>query len=240
MAFEVIWKDKADAIEQEACEILEIKDIRTYFRNPNNFFADHLKRYSKSRRKAPIYWPLSTPSGSYTLWIYYPRLTDQTFYKCISDYLDPRIETLERETNILTKQAESKVSGSLNELDKLNGFKEELVQMKNELQKIISLPYKPNLNDGVMITAAPLYNLFQLKKWQTELKSCWQKLEKGDYDWAHLAYSIWPDRVKKKCKKDRSLAIAHDLEDICEVKPKEKKSRKKKQTDEQKDFLMDN
>ena len=37
-------------------------------RRPTGFFADHLKRYSKSRRQAPIYWPLSTAKGSYTLW----------------------------------------------------------------------------------------------------------------------------------------------------------------------------
>ncbi len=38
-----------------------------------DFFPFHLQRYSKSRRKAPIYWPLSTTSSSYTLWLYYPR-----------------------------------------------------------------------------------------------------------------------------------------------------------------------
>jgi hypothetical protein len=54
-------------------------------------------------------------------------------------------------------------------------------------------------------------------------------LEKGEYDWAHLAYSIWPDRVRAKCKKDLSMAIAHGLEDICEVKPKETKEKKVKE-----------
>ena len=44
----------------------------------------------------------------------------------------------------------------------------------------------------------------------------YDKLLKGDYDWAHLAYEIWPDRVKDKCKKDLSIAIAHGLEDIYE------------------------
>ncbi|MFM7471405.1 MAG: type II restriction endonuclease subunit M, partial [Nodosilinea sp.] len=83
------------------------------------------------------------------------------------------------------------------------------------------LPYKPNLNDGVQITAAPLWPLFGLKKWQTKLKDTWKKLEKGDYEWAHLAYSIWPDRVREKCKGDRSLAIAHDLEELHE-EPMEK------------------
>jgi hypothetical protein len=76
---------------------------------------------------------------------------------------------------------------------------------------------------------APLWRLFRLKSWQKELKACWEKQEKGDYDWIHLAYSIWPDRVREKCKTDRSIAIAHGLEDICEVEPPEKgKKRKKK------------
>jgi hypothetical protein len=41
------------------------------------------------------------------------------------------------------------------------------------------------------------------------LKDTWTKLEKGDYDWAHLAMAYWPDRVREKCKTDKSLAIAH-------------------------------
>ena len=40
------------------------------------------------------------------------------------------------------------------------------------------------------------------------------KLEEGEYDWAHLAASMWPDRVLRKCHQDRSLAIAHGVEDL--------------------------
>jgi hypothetical protein len=49
------------------------------------------------------------------------------------------------------------------------------------------------------------------------------------------AYSIWPDRVREVCKHDRSIAIAHGLEELCEVavKPtKKKKGRKKEATEE--------
>ena len=60
----LLWQDKAYEIEQEACGILGVSDLRDYFRRPSGFFQDHLKRYSMSRRKAPIYWPLSTASGS--------------------------------------------------------------------------------------------------------------------------------------------------------------------------------
>ena len=34
----------------------------------------------------------------------------------------------------------------------------------------------------------------------------WKKLEKGDYDWSHMAHDLWPDRIRAKCVKDRSLA----------------------------------
>ena len=68
--------------------------------------------------------------------------------------------------------------------------------------------------------------LFRHKPWQKLLKETWAKLEKGDYDWAHLALTLWPDRVREKCRKDRSLAIAHGLEDICEVKATEPKAKR--------------
>src|SRR5207249_451955 len=93
--------------------------------------------------------------------------------------------------------------------------------------------WKPNLNDGVLITACPLWKLFRLPKWRKDLESCWRELERGDYDWAHLALTLRPDEVREKCKKDRSLAIAHGLEDLCEVeapKPKAKHTAKETAT----------
>ena len=36
----------------------------------------------------------------------------------------------------------------------------------------------------------------------------------GKYDWAHIAMHLWPERVVPKCATDRSLAIAHGLEDV--------------------------
>ena len=107
---------------------------------------------------------------------------------------------------------------------------DELKDLRDEIERVIRLPWKPNLNDGVLITASPLWKLFRLPKWQKDLKACWQKLEKGDYDWAHLAYTVWPKRVEKVCETDRSIAIAHGLEHLCKVappKPKKKSGKKK-------------
>ena len=79
--------------------------------------------------------------------------------------------------------------------------------------------WKPNHDDGVQITAAPLWRLFRHRPWQTVLRDTWEKLEQGDYDWAHLAMAYWPDRVREKCRTDKSLAIAHDLEHLYEPPP---------------------
>jgi hypothetical protein len=221
-ALAIIVGDRAEAIEHEACALLGVPTLRSWFRKPANFFADHLKRYSKSRRQAPIYWPLSTKSGSYTLWIYYHRLNDQTLHKCLADFVDPKIKDVENELGKLTGKDSGRAAD-------LRDFLNELKDLRDELERVIKLPWKPNLNDGVLITASPLWKLFRLSKWQKDLKACWEELEKGDYDWAHLAYTIWPERVEKVCEKDRSIAIAHGLEHLCKVEPpKPKKPRGKK------------
>ena len=232
---EIIWSGQeggptAEAIEHEACEILGVKSLRDYFRKPAGFFADHLKRYSKSRRQAPIYWPLSTASGSYTLWIYYHRLTDQTLYKCIQQFIDPRLADVEKELAHLRSVLDSGEGSTKTrrQLDDAEQLRTELKEMRAELEHWASR-WKPNLNDGVLITACPLWKLFRLPKWRKDLEACWKELEAGDYDWAHLAHTLWPDRVRPKCKTDRSLAIAHGLEELCEVaapKPKAKRAAK--------------
>ncbi len=228
---DLLWKEKAHEIEQEACDILGISYLRDYFRKPAKFFQDHLKRYSKSRRKAPIYWPLSTASGSYTLWIYYHRLNDQTLYAAVNQYIEPKISEVERGLARIEDELKVASCGEATRLrDRLNEtqtFLGELRDLREELLRIAALPYKPDLNDGVIINAAPLNSLFNLRSWANDTKKVWYKLKKGDYDWAHLAYTIWPDRVRGVCKKDRSIAIAHGLEELCEVKaPKTKKRNK--------------
>lgn len=230
---EAIWQDRAEAIEQEACEILGTRDLREYIGNPNKLFDDHLKRYTKSRRYAPIYWPLSTPSGSYTLWLYYHRLTDQTLYTCVNDFVEPKLrQVAEEAARLRTKSARS--STEEKELERLSSLELELKDFRDELLRIARF-WKPNLNDGVQITAAPLWRLFQHRQWQARLRETWEKLEAGDYDWAHLALSIWPDRVVRASHKDRSYAIAHDLEDRLwhevEVTRKSKGGKIKKTTE---------
>lgn len=232
VALSVIWGDSAELSEQALCESLGEPTLREWFRRPSSFFADHLKRYSKSRRQAPIYWPLSTPSVSYTLWLYYHRLTDQTLFKAVNDFVEPKLQQIASQAAALRSRT-SRSSADNAELERLSDFEIELTEFRDELLRLAKV-WKPNLNDGVVITAAPLWKLFQYKPWQKKLKETWEALEAGEYDWAHLAYSLWPDRVREKCKHDKSLAIAHGLEELYQEPPAtagKKRGRKPKVVD---------
>lgn len=186
-------------------------DVRRWLRK--EFFAFHLKVYSKSRRKAPIYWPLATASGNYTLWVYYPSLSSQTLYTAINDFIEPKLKQIGGDVVVLRNKGAARVREDEKQFEVLQTFELELIEFRDTLLKLVPT-YKPNQNDGVQVSAAPLWSLFRHKPWQKVLKDTWVKLEKGNYDWAHLAMNYWPERVREKCKADKSLAIAHGLEEI--------------------------
>jgi len=208
------------------------EDVRRWLQR--DFFAFHLQRYSKSRRKAPIYWPLSTTSGSYTLWVYYPSLTSQTLYTAINDFVEPKLKQVGADVTALRNKGSARTRDDEKQFEALQAFELELIELRDTLLRLAPT-YKPNHDDGVQISAAPLWPLFRHKPWQKVLKDTWTKLEKGDYDWAQLAMNYWPERVREKCKTDKSLAIAHGLEGLYvepDAKPKKARGKKKAGGDE--------
>jgi hypothetical protein len=215
------WPETTDTIIYELQEHFKVDKLDDIFNNPNKFFEAHLKDYSRNKRISPIFWHLSIPSGKFTVWIYYPKLNSNSLYKIVNELVDPKIKDVMKEVSVF------ETKGSSKDLNDAKQFRDELEDFKKELLRVAQLPYKPNQDDGVLITAAPMHNLFRHTKWRKSTEECWKQLERGDFDWSHLAYSIWPERVRKKCKKDLSMAIAHGLEDICEIKPKEKTEKKK-------------
>ncbi|MER8438321.1 BREX-1 system adenine-specific DNA-methyltransferase PglX [Mesorhizobium sp. M1312] len=223
----LIWPDRFDSIEREICQLLRMQSVRDYIRSQAGFFQYHFSRYSKSRRQAPIYWPLSTVSCSYTLWVYYPALTNQTLYTAVNEFVEPKLKQVEQEVSGLRTKFSSRSREEDKRFEALQTLEGELIELRDTLLQIAPI-YRPSHDDGVQITAAPLWPLFRHKPWQKVLKDIWAKLEKGDYDWAHLAMGYWPDRVRQKCKTDKSLAIAHGLDELY-VEPSERNIGKKKE-----------
>ena len=179
------------------------------------FFDHHLKAYSKSRRKAPILWPIGTKEGSYVVWLYAHRASSDSLFQILNDFVDPKLAIEERELTQLRLDAGADMSASQRKaIDTQDRFVGELREFREELEAVAPL-WAPDLDDGIVTVLAPLWRLFaHHRAWSSELKKHWAKLVKGDYDWAQLAMRLWPERVVPKCAEDRSLAIAHGLEDV--------------------------
>jgi len=183
----------------------------------DKFFKEHIQKY----RKRPIYWYLRSARGNYGLWLYYHRLDKDILYKSLVNYVEPKIRL--EEDRLSTLRARREAAGKSGreakqiekDIDRQEQFVAELQDFRDKLRRAADLRIAPDLNDGVILNIAPLWELVPWK----EPKKYWEELQEGKYDWAHIAYQLWPERVKEKCKRDRSLAIAHGLEDLCEVPP---------------------
>lgn len=217
-----IWGDRADSIEYELCRLIGFESLQEFFDNPNGFFDYHFKRYTKSRRKAPIYWPLSSSHGAFTVWVYYPRLSQNTLPQIVL-LLGREIEATKSELTA------AQLNKDRVEENRLRILLTDLEGMVSDLNAIIELPYRPNLEDGVPVTAAPLARFFQHTGWRNECMENLERLNSGEYDWSHLAFSLFPVRIREKAKKDWCMALTHGLEDICVNKPKAKRSKKTKE-----------
>ena len=199
----VVGREHTEAFSLELEQMLGC-DLRTWFRT--SFFERHLKQYSKSRRKAPIYWQLGTPSASYSVWLYYPRLTRDSLYRVLNEVVKPKVTFEER------RLAEMRGEGATSrQIDAQETFVEELRTFREEVARVAPL-WNPDLDDGVLLNFAPLWRLTPHSGWRRDTQAAWDALAKGDYDWAKLAFKLWPERVIPKCAKERHLTMAHDLE----------------------------
>jgi len=195
--------------------------LRVYL--ADKFFKEHIQKY----RKRPIYWYLRSSKGNYGLWLYYHRLDKDILFKALMNYVEPKIRLEEDRLNTLrARKQNGGTSGRVakeieREIDRLEQFVSELQDFAEKLHRAADLQLDFDLNDGVILNMAPLWELIP---WN-EPKKYWEELQEEKYDWAHIAYQLWPERVKEKCKTDRSLAIAHGLEEIWEEfnKPSRKK-----------------
>jgi len=189
----IIWGDRADAIEKEACEILGVKSLRDYFRKPGagGFWDDHVKRYSKSRRKAPIYWLLQSAKKNYAIWIYYPRMDADTLYKALR-YAKDKLAVEERRLEDMHGELAQLGTGgpAVKKLEKGIGAQEafisELHDFVEKLERAANLNLVPEHDDGVVLTIAPLWELVPWK----EPKNYWDELIEGKYEWSSIGKQL--------------------------------------------------
>jgi len=207
----LLWGDQAGAVEREACDVLGFDSLRDYFRDARKgFFAFHIKRYSKSRRKAPIYWLLQSEKRNYGIWLYIHRLRPDALFVAGRDYADAkvaleeaRLEELRQGLNGLPPTDGGNVplflppsggdkrggmSGSARrrrerEIERQQKLVAEVTEFRDRLDRIALLNLPPDLNDGVTIGIAPLWELVPWK----EAQKMWNKLVNGEYEWSTMS-----------------------------------------------------
>ncbi len=189
---DLLWGERVDSIEQEACELLGVKDLRTYFRSSRQFFDYHIKRYSKSRRKAPIYWLLQSPKRSYGLWLYYHRLDSDILFKALKNYVEPKVRLEESRLEEYEARRRSTGTGGreVKQAEKAVEKQEDLLydlrEFRDRLERAAKLHLHPDLNDGVVLNIAPLHELVPWK----EAKSKWNELLSGKYEWSSIGKQL--------------------------------------------------
>ena len=220
-------KDIVSAIDRElenvftdpsATSLAELEKIvgaslRDWIRQ--SFFSKHLVAYASFGRQAPVYLQIGTATASYSIWLYLHALTHDTLYNVQNDFLVPKLDHEERKlAEMRTLLGPSPITARRKELTAQESLVGELRSFLDEVKRVAPL-WSPSLDDGVCIGFAPFWRLFSHHKtWQKKLKATWDELAGGKYDWAHIAMYLWPERVVPKCAADRSLAVAHGLEDV--------------------------
>lgn len=214
--------------EHDLARALGATSIDAWLRDatPKGFFADHLARYTKSRRQAPIYWPITTPNGGLTFWIYAPRFDAGTLPH-LTNRLRQDLDHL-RDTREILARNPTPSRADIERLAQLGQQIDERLGLAQEIQRVLDWGYEPHPDDGFVVTLSPLHFAFRFSKWSTLLRDTWRELDKDDseYLWAHLAMRRRPAAVLARCKTDRSIAIAHGREDLYEVPAEKKRGRK--------------
>ena len=183
--------DDGDAVTVELVAIFGRASLREYLRR--DYFKNHLAQYTESRRKAPIYWPLSVPSGKWTVWVYAPKLSREMLYAVASEAL--RRENLASAEVSRLEQEQASGGGrdarTLNRaLDAERTLGEELRRFREEADRIANLGWEPDLDDGIVLCAAPLADLFPQWREPAQYRN---QLRAGQFEWATV--SRWAETL---------------------------------------------
>ncbi len=183
--------ERAELVEKDVCTQLQAVDLRSYLRNPKGFFEAHVRRYTKSGRKAPIYWLLQSSRKNYGLWLYYHRLTRDTILKALGKFVEPKIRGEGTRLKELTGQVAALAetlprrerSKLEKEIERQEALLDELGAFKAALERVAALCYEPDLDDGVVLNIAPFH---ELTPWK-EARAYWKELLDGGYEWSTIA-----------------------------------------------------
>jgi uncharacterized small protein (DUF1192 family) len=208
---------KSKIVNRPSEEVIRIGasgDLRKFL--TKNFFTDwHIKWYNiPYQAKAPVYWPLQSANRCYGFVLFHEKIDKTTLYTLQRDYLDYKIKGLQQRIGDLTGEMErlqgSRRKAVARDVADLRETLTEVEAFAKTMARIVREGYEPDPNwidDRIILRMAPLWELIPL--WEKYPKKHWKRLQKGEYDWSHIALHYWPERVREACRENKSYAIAH-------------------------------
>ena len=221
--FDVVFGPDADLWWEDVAALLDLKghDLRSWL--AGSFFKHHLKRHSKSRRKAPIVWQLGTPSARYSVWLYAHRLTRDSIFQLQNEVVGSKLIHEERQLASLMQAAGDSPSASDRKvIAGQEAFIGELRAMLDEMTKGIVVwydvrsefaPFIGEVRGGVQLLYQPVpvsiagisTHLAEYVGSMFELRALVEPLVNGDTPESVVIYL-------PGCERDRRASVLMDLE----------------------------
>jgi hypothetical protein len=152
------------------------------------FFKRHVQQY----RKRPIYWLLQSARKNFAVWLHARQYHKDTLFQVMLKVVEPkiRLET-SRLDSLRTQKAAAGNNGReakrlAKEVEQQEDFLSELRDFEEKLRRAANLNLELDLNDGVVLNIAPLWELVPWK----EAKRYWDELLEGKYAWSSIGKQL--------------------------------------------------
>jgi hypothetical protein len=169
----------------------EVRDLRRRLRG--RFFPDHVKDYSASRRYAPIYWYLAVPSREWGLWVYAPALSRETLFAIAGSAQDKLRRLREQARQLRNRHVDTADRAAVERIEQIDSLAGEIEQFAEHAEKVAQNGWRPDLNDGLILCAAPLERLFADDAWRKRVAQYRKGLEMKKYPWATVQREFFGD-----------------------------------------------
>ncbi len=178
-AADVVLRGSGSLVE-EAVKVLGRRSLRDYLGRA--FFKDHLGRYSRSRRQAPVYWQLTVPSGAWSAWVYAPSFGREMMY-ALATHADQRVALASERVRTLSQDGSLSSRDRVAVLDQERTIAAEVAELGDDVQRLAASRWDPDPNDGFVLCAAPLARWFPRNTWK-QLDEQLAAIRDGAYPWA--------------------------------------------------------
>jgi hypothetical protein len=152
------------------------------------FFKQHLAQY----RKRPIYWLLQSARKTFGIWLFARTYHKDTLFQLLLKVVEPRIRREESRLESLRGQRAAAGSSGREakrldkEIERQDDLLADVRDFEDKLRRAANLNLEPDLNDGVVLNIAPLWELVPWK----EAKTYWQELLEGKYEWSSIGKQL--------------------------------------------------